>query len=902
MWIFNLFFINITLYLFILITYSNCSDNININTKKINPGFNKDIWVNDTLYLYYIDIQDYYTGEENAVEFVIGYINVLIKSKIYLLTIDQNEEYIFNNYIEFNEEDPGKSKNIRKSATSDLYLYTDIFRKTSDNQTYHLILIETFGIYRNISVQIGLSNRIKNFTITKDDFNASNIVTRVLEVQNNVEDFFKFIIEDISVEEQNLLFFIKDFNIASYYKNELVISQFKGNRLFLIEKKSTNKTTHIVYVGLIGEVGQTTLEISLVKNNIITLTVEGRNYLPFYIENINYNEDLYIIENYDKFNITIIEYNITFIPLYGKSTLTFYNAYNTTDFEKLFAKQKGITIDKKITTISGTSNIFRLSCTSPCALKFGYIHFKNKNSILNEGESITKYIIKNNKIELELNIDDEKKQYALFYELYGDEEIINNSTVSTIISTEQTQKILNKNTRSSSNIIYYNYNKNEKTKISFISYENDVFIKVYLTSDLLYKNIIEGINKIDILSRNLAFKMRKDILYDYLLIDIYSHNKSNKISVFYDAVILSPDKITQNGKVLCELPTTGQYNLKEINLRYSNPYHKYNNRIKDDELMYIIFYIMTSLDDAFPIYFNIKYIYNNIIKIPQKEPKMININEEYKLLGNENYITNNYLILNINKCNQNKNYLIDIYYENKNNIILENNIIDKRNIIFHNNIYDNTSIQLKELIEKNNSNSSIIETNSIIPCDYLINDDIYMNYFTINNSLLYSSKITKDFTIKYEDKKGSVIFNWSPYISKSINLPELTIEYNLYILPIYSKINSICQMSLIPPNYTVINHNNYTAEIPKGEYKVSMIVTVLNEEFPMVTFYDILEINVSEKLSIIIYIVLACSFLIFIIFFIIFFFLKKKKKEGKIDINIINKLNISMIPIDRITN
>ena len=302
--------------------------------------------------------------------------------------------------------------------------------------------------------------------------------------------------------------------------------------------------------------------------------------------------------------------------------------------------------------------------------------------------------------------------------------------------------------------------------------------------------------------------------------------------------------------------------------------------------MCIIFDIRSS-EIRYPIYFNITYIYNNlIVKIPKNEPKILNINDQYNIVGNKNYNINNILILNINKCNENKNYLINTYYENNNNLVWKDTIIDKRNIIIHNNIYNNTNIQLKELIDINNINntnctnsSEIKETNTVIPINYLTNDDIYMNYFTVNPQFINFQKITNDYTITYKDRKDSIQLEWAPYLSKDINIPELTIEYNIYILPGNSKINSICQLTLIPSNYTVINSNKFIAQIPKGKYKVYMIASVINEALPIVTNYDTLEIVVSLRLNIIIYTVLGIAFGILIIFLIIYCFIEKKNNN-----------------------
>ena len=111
-----------------------------------------------------------------------------------------------------------------------------------------------------------------------------------------------------------------------------------------------------------------------------------RNFLPFYIENIKYDDDKYIIENFSGVTTNDQnEFELNIIPLYGNYILTYYNSYNITDLENLYKYSNGTIIDKKIHLISGTSNFFRLSCTTPCALKFGYIYNKKDNTI-NDGD------------------------------------------------------------------------------------------------------------------------------------------------------------------------------------------------------------------------------------------------------------------------------------------------------------------------------------------------------------------------------------------------------------------------------------------------------------------------------------------------------------------------------------
>ena len=154
-----------------------------------------------------------------------------------------------------------------------------------------------------------------------------------------------------------------------------------------------------------------------------------------------------------------------------------------------------------------------------------------------------------------------------------------------------------------------------------------------------------------------------------------------------------------------------------------------------------------------------------------------------------------------------------------------------------------------------------------------------MNYFIIRDSLYDFQKITKNYKIKHNFDNERVNLKWPPYISNKIGIPELTIQYDIYIFPENSKFNSICQLSLVPSNYTLINKTEYDIDIPKGKYKINIIASVVNKELPLVTFYDELEIKVSQGFSLIIFICLIISFAFLIIFII--FYIKYIKHSGK---------------------
>ena len=72
--------------------------------------------------------------------------------------------------------------------------------------------------------------------------------------------------------------------------------------------------------------------------------------------------------------------------------------------------------------------------------------------------------------------------------------------------------------------------------------------------------------------------------------------------------------------------------------------------------------------------------------------------------------------------------------------------------------------------------------------------------FPIKEEFYNILQTTKDFSISFEDSMNETTFSWNDYLLDMKDKKDFPINYSIYILPQDSPINSICQMSLIPPN------------------------------------------------------------------------------------------------------
>ena len=162
-----------------------------------------------------------------------------------------------------------------------------------------------------------------------------------------------------------------------------------------------------------------------------------------------------------------------------------------------------------------------------------------------------------------------------------------------------------------------------------------------------------------------------------------------------------------------------------------------------------------------------------------------------------------------------------------------------------------------------------------------------MNYFSIKESLFNSIKITQNYKISYKDDLTTITLTWNDFITNKNIINNLYVNYSLYILPQNSPINTICQMSFVPPNISIINNNKYEPKLPKGQYKVGIIVSVINDEFPITTFYDFSSIDVPQRINILLIVIIAVAIVLIIAIIILILWKKRRNKD------ILNNFRIS---------
>ena len=633
--------------------------------------------------------------------------------------------------------------------------------------------------------------------------------------------------------------------------------------------------------------------MKLDDHDIIYKYSESRKSISHYIERLNCINDFYIFESYFAVDDKIRKesYNLDVIPLYGDYEIFYYDIFNNyiNDIAHLFRKDNNNT--KKIegiTPINSEISSIIVSCKMPSSIGIKYIG-QNVNLNISEGREITCTLEKKRYMDNFISLKDLNKEYKFyfgFYKLPSEKNYYRASfhsvknfepdkyygeyiSINTILNdTEHIKKL------------YYGKNR-DIINFDVDSNNNGINLKLFLISNQYYKNVIEGATKLNQSEKAIAFKIRNDIIFDYFIFKAFTNSNSNIFSINYEIKIVEK-KYIENDKVMQGINPFKYYGRREFTMKFSNPYNKFNSRIKEDEFVYLLVEFL-SKNDSYPIYIDIRYYYNDkIISINEVKPKILKYKKEYKIYGNKNNDNIDNILININKCNKLNNYTMKTYFENDNNLIAEEDITNQRTILYHKNLFNNTKI----IIHSNNENNNINEIDNKIykQKSYYENGDIYMNYFSLKNKLNDLIQITDNYSISYEDiNNKEILFKWKPYISNEQQY--FPVNYSIYILPQDSLINSICQMSLIPPNVSLINKVEYKIYLDKGNYKISIVASVVNDDFPLITSYDFLHIEVTNRVNIKLLLGLSIPcFGLIVVLVILIVYCKWKNKKDEIEI------------------
>ena len=850
-----------------------------------------DFWEKNKFYEYYLDISEYILNEENIIEIYGREANIDIYDfEIYLLLTNiSNAEFIKNgtikpNIIDSKDKYQVNGENIKLDSLNKKYYFFLPIKKISPSQKYLIILIK--HLYSPYYIFLYVSKRIPLIEIEQIDPNNIEVSSKEIEMRDDIRLYYKIDISRINKIKNNIYFYIEDMireydekeKEVNFYMNLSSLHLYNYN-LLIIEKNTTNLSYFFLGIKSINNIYEigTKISIRIDDNEFIHINTEERNNKQIYIEQLNCDKNLFVIENYNYIDTQKQKYLIL-DSLYGNYSFKQYDHLNDFYFE-YYDECDGNEIKGYITPLNEFINIYILKCFTPTAFHFEIFTEEDTPENMLLGRSIKTYFpdnYSNNDNRIILNGMNEYEKYKLNFRVLDKDPGLNRTITCYFLSQGQDYYVEIPEPYDNYTELFYAY----YTKQDFgFSTNYNILIEYYYTSNNLYTNIVEGRT---VLERNnlffytaAALKIRKDISFDYISFEAICEEE---IDGLYEIKLVNENDIEEESNILLiGLPKNLFPYSFSINLKISNPYDKYDqlDDIDNDDNNYYLLLQFNIFKK--PVYINIEYVKNEqIINLPISKSKNIVPQTEYEInLDKNDYRIKDKLIFNINKCNNLANYTLFNYHENKNNIIKETKIENPHQTVILDNRYKKTKIMLhKESEEEEIKNDSII-----YPAAYYNKGDILLNYFLIESPNYKELKFTSDFNINYEEEtRSNLILSWKEYVYRESNNEKINmaINYSIYILPKNSVANTICQLFLIPVNKTIINSTKIKIELNEGEYKIFIIASVIEENMPFEIMYNVRELNIIKKSNTILIVLLSLSGIIVIILVILLFIFRKK--------------------------
>ena len=858
-----------------------------------------DTWKIGKFHEYYLDISKYELNEENVLEIYLkneildlGLIN------LYLLSTDISDtELIKNGTIKPNPEKdiyPLNKNNIKYEHINYEYYLFIPFKKTSASKKFLIISIKNI-IKTDIEALIYISRRIPIININKKNQDSAFLYSKEIEVKDDIRFYYKIDLRKVDLIKNNVYIFIKKIEnndrvleVNYYCDFSLESSEYD---VFIIEKNTHNFSYILMGIkrSIYYKKGKyVNISIRIDDNAFYLIKNKYRENVKLYIQDIKCDKNIFVIEDYLGDNVHYYE-NYKFLSnfkLYGNYTIKYYNSIKDLDFEKFDKEHDKAKIDYS-SPLKGYVNVYIIKCIFPSAFYFEIFTQDNFPDHVNVGDSIKTILYPDVGYYREIFI--ENSNYFDIYKVHV--EILDNAPENRSLNCKfpyfkQKEYITIKEPEKYHSEIFYlgPY----ETSFSIGSYEY-MLLNYYLTSNHLFHNIIEGKTKIDKSISNTALKIKKDIYFDFIKIKIKCETN---IKGYYELKLINNKDIEdESNAVMVGLPQVAMPFSSLVHLNISNPYNKFDQISSFDEkdnFYYLLFSF--EIKDDNPIYLDIEYIHNdqNItlhsikseIIIPQTEYEFFSYGGDYK--------TKDKILFNINKCNNLANFTLVNYYENKENIISKVPIVEPHQTI----LIDNYHYKGKFIITKESGKEQELNESLIFPANYYHKGDILLNFFSIESSKLKEIKFNNDFSISYEEETwDNITFKWNHYAFRESNNNKINIptNYSIYVLPKNSVVNTICQLHLIPSNKSVINSNEVAIELKEGEYKISIIAKIIDNDIPFEIRYDTLELKVVKKMNLILIIFLGVFGLAFILFILFIIFWKKKifmfKKRRDLEIN-----------------
>ena len=255
------------------------------------------------------------------------------------------------------------------------------------------------------------------------------------------------------------------------------------------------------------------MQIRIDEKEFIYIEKSERTNTKIFIERMNCEKELFVIENYN----TIYDKRDKFIisdKLYGNYSLKYYGALRNLNFED-YDENQGLELEEYIVYLKYISSIYKFKCITPSAFYLEIFTELDTPENLPLGHSIKTYLPYNYSQSNGINLQflNELTKYKVQFHILDYIPEINRTLIINIQTQGQSQSISITEPQYYENKIFYYYKYQQNFKFST---QYQMLLEYFFTSNNLFINIVEGRTRIGKYESNVALKIRKDIPFDYI--------------------------------------------------------------------------------------------------------------------------------------------------------------------------------------------------------------------------------------------------------------------------------------------------------------------------------------------------------------------------------------------------
>ena len=809
-------------------------------------------------YHFFTDITKYAPQEEGAVEIFISNYTYFSEG---LMVINNDvvdcDKTTINNCLPTQQ----KFGILSKLKAQGMYLIVP-FIKTSNTQKNFIFSITFSSLQNYFELTFFFLPKFLQFNLSLKDFEKKKkVTTDKIYFNRKIPQYVQVSLEPGITEKKNVVVFVPEKRVTTFFSGPLLDNAYTPNekyinsQIYVVQK---NADFDVITISLSSDYTDLSIQFALDDSNIMYFNKARPINQPFTMDLLQCKDKLTLIEAYDDlYSENRKEVYLMYKPLYGEFDL---NYLKLIDSPILYIPGRMIKL-KDIVEVEANNVVYHLNCSIPSSI---LITFASKIAEdyygkIENGVEAYFFIEREKSLNFDVYNDNLYYVYKINVELFGSKSSANVTYVN-----EKTEDFCLNETNRKLEIPSIFGKKDQKLPKLVIKASNEgALVGIKFVSSSIYSRIVEGNSDITFSSRRSLLKLKNEIDYDYLEINLYSKKTVKQVMLKY-----SFNYYQDNFYI--PLPLKEKNFTSEMSLRFSNPYNKYNPSPKNGELFYFSIEFLNEDENDYNIFTDIKYYRGEAEFIDGEKGKVITVGNYYRMLSTKSKNDADRLVMDINQC-ENKNelgeYNIKIFYNDEESSFANLNFSKFSQLISVENLYNGTKFK----IEKSNDSKASSK-------------EVIFNYFFTNQDVIEHIELENNLALESSSTGDGVTLRWNSYVKA----PSASANYDIYVLSLNNeKINNMCELMKTTPNYTSVNTSFELEDIPSGEYDVNIIARVNEEKYPVMMIYKSHQIKIVKKKKLLIITGSIIGGMILLVIIIFYSLRCRRKKKGD---------NFDMIP------